>query len=194
MAFPLAEGIADHRDRHDLPGPGAADQVRRGSHRLAARRVVLGHQPMKYTTSRGSAMLIVMVMVRYGGRAAGRFTGTAPGTAIGLTIALAPAGILHPAAIVANTVAYPLGLTAARSPAGQPASRPSAPTLGPAGRAAAIALLLAAGGGPGGIAGKGAAQHIGLEPQADRPRADGAGRAVPGHPLGQVLYPLALYG
>ena len=38
-----------------------------------------------------------------------RFTATVVGTAIGLTAALAPARIPHPAAIVANTVAYPLG-------------------------------------------------------------------------------------
>ena len=84
-------------------------------------------------------------MVNGGVRTAVRFTGTAIGTAIALTAALAPAGILHPAAIVANTVAYPLGLTAARSPAASPLPGHLLATLGPAGHAAAIALLLAAG-------------------------------------------------
>jgi len=52
---------------------------------------------------------------------------------------------LHPAAIVANTVAYPLGLTAARSPAASPLPGHLLAAVGPAGHAAAIALLLAAG-------------------------------------------------
>jgi hypothetical protein len=90
-------------------------------------------------------VLVVTAMVTGGARAAVRFTATALGTAIALTVALAPAGILHPAAIVANTVAYPLGLTAARSPAASPLPGHLLATLGPAGHAAAIALLLAAG-------------------------------------------------
>jgi hypothetical protein len=86
-----------------------------------------------------------MVMARDGGRAAARFTATALGVAIALTAVLAPAGVFHPGAIVDNTVEYPLGLTAARSPAASPLPGHLLASLGSAGHAAAIALLLSAG-------------------------------------------------
>ena len=119
---------------------------------------------------------------------------TALGTAIGLTVALAPAGILHPAAIVANTVAYPLGLTAARSPAADPLPGHLLAALGPAGRAAAIALLLAAG-----------AALVGWQLIAPpRTPAVAANRIAlgltalfalsPATRFGYFCYPLALYG
>jgi hypothetical protein len=144
LAFPLAEGITDP-PVIALTCLALALLVR-FSGRDWRPAVVLGVVcAMKYTAWPALAVLIVMVMVRDGGRAAVRFTVTALGTAIGLTVALAPAGILHPAAIVANTVAYPLGLTAARSPAASPLPGHLLAAVGPAGHAAAIALLLAAG-------------------------------------------------
>jgi hypothetical protein len=140
------------------------------------------------------AVLVVMVIVSDGGRAAARFTATALGTAIGLTAALAPAGILHPAAIVANTVAYPLGLTAARSPAASPLPGHLLASLGPAGHAAAIALLVAAG----------AALVASLIIAPPRTPAEAAKRIAlgltalfalsPATRFGYFCYPLALYG
>jgi hypothetical protein len=144
MAFPLAEGITDP-PVIALTCLALALLIRFGGADWRPAVVLGAVCAMKYTAWPALAVLIVMVMVRDGGRAAARFTVTALGTAIGLTIALAPAGILHPAAIVANTVAYPLGLTAARSPAASPLPGHLLATLGPAGHAAAIALLLAAG-------------------------------------------------
>jgi hypothetical protein len=149
---------------------------------------------MKYTAWPALAVLVVMVMVRDGGRAAVRFTATALGAAIGLTVALAPAGIAHPAAIVANTVAYPLGLTAARSPAASPLPGHLLASLGPAGHAAAIALLLAAG-----------AALVGwLVTAPPRTPAEAANRIAlgltalfalsPATRFGYFCYPLALYG
>ena len=144
LAFPLAEGITDP-PVIALTCLALALLIRFGGDGWRP-AVVLGVVcAMKYTAWPALAVLIVMVMARDGGRAAVRFTATALGTAIGLTVALAPAGILHPAAIVANTVAYPLGLTAARSPAASPLPGHLLAALGPAGHAAAIALLLAAG-------------------------------------------------
>jgi hypothetical protein len=144
LAFPLAEGITDP-PVIALTALALALLIRVGGGGWRP-AVVLGVVcAMKYTAWPALAVLIVMVMVRDGGRAAVRFTVTALGTAIGLTVALAPAGILHPAAIVANTVAYPLGLTAARSPAASPLPGHLLAAVGPAGHAAAIALLLAAG-------------------------------------------------
>jgi hypothetical protein len=144
MAFPLAEGITDP-PVIALTCLALALLIRFGGADWRP-AVVLGVVcAMKYTAWPALAVIVVLVIVSDGGRAAARFTAAALGTAIGLTAALAPAGILHPAAIVANTVAYPLGLTAARSPAASPLPGHLLATLGPAGHAAAIALLLAAG-------------------------------------------------
>ena len=143
MAFPLAEGITDP-PVIALTCLALALLIRFGGGWQPA--VALGVVcAMKYTAWPALAVLVVMVFVSDGGRAAARFTATALGTAVGLTAVLFPAGILHPAAIAANTVAYPLGLTAARSPAASPLPGHLLASLGPAGHAAAIALLLAAG-------------------------------------------------
>ena len=193
MAFPLAEGITDP-PVIALTCLALALLIRFGG-RSWQPAVVLGVVcAMKYTAWPALAVLIVMVMVRDGGRAAVRFTVTALGTAIGLTVALAPAGILHPAAIVANTVAYPLGLTAARSPAASPLPGHLLATLGPAGHAAAIALLLAAG----------AALVAWLVTAPPRTPAEAAHRIAlgltalfalsPATRFGYFCYPLALYG
>ena len=193
MAFPLAEGITDP-PVIALTCLALALLIRFGGADWRP-AVVLGVVcAMKYTAWPALAVLIVMVMVRDGGRAAVRFTVTALGTAIGLTVALAPAGIWHPAAIVANTVAYPLGLTAARSPAASPLPGHLLATLGPAGHAAAIALLLAAG----------AVLVASLVTAPPRTPAEAANRIAlgltalfalsPATRFGYFCYPLALYG
>jgi hypothetical protein len=192
MAFPLAEGITDP-PVIALTGLALALLIRFGSGWQPA--VALGVVcAMKYTAWPALAVLVVMVIVTDGGRAAARFTAAALGTAIGLTAALAPAGILHPAAIVANTVAYPLGLTAARSPAASPLPGHLLASLGPAGHAAAIALLLAAG----------ATLVASLVIAPPRTPAEAAKRIAlgltalfalsPATRFGYFCYPLALYG
>jgi hypothetical protein len=192
MAFPLAEGITDP-PVIALTCLALALLIRFGGGWRPA--VVLGVVcAMKYTAWPALAVIVVLVIVSDGGRAAARFTATALGTAIGLTVALAPAGILHPAAIVANTVAYPLGLTAARSPAASPLPGHLLASLGPAGHAAAIALLLAAG----------AALVTSLIVAPPRTPAEAAKRIAlgltalfalsPATRFGYFCYPLALYG
>jgi hypothetical protein len=193
MAFPLAEGITDP-PVIALTCLALALLIRFGGADWRP-AVVLGVVcAMKYTAWPALAVLVVTVMVTGGVRAAVRFTATALGTAIALTVALAPAGILHPAAIVANTVAYPLGLTAARSPAASPLPGHLLATLGPAGHAAAIALLLAAG----------AALVGSLIKAPPRTPAAAAQRIAlgltalfalsPATRFGYFCYPLALYG
>ena len=192
MAFPLAEGITDP-PVIALTCLALALLIRFGGGWQPA--VALGVVcAMKYTAWPALAVLVVMVIVSDGGRAAARFTATALGTAIALTAALAPAGILHPAAIVANTVAYPLGLTGARSPAASPLPGHLLASLGPAGHAAAIALLLAAG----------AALIASLISAPPRTPAEAAKRIAlgltalfalsPATRFGYFCYPLALYG
>jgi hypothetical protein len=193
MAFPLAEGITDP-PVIALTCLALALLIRFGGGRWQP-AVVLGVVcAMKYTAWPALAVLVVMVMARDGGRAAIRFSATALGTATALTAALAPAGILHPAAIVANTVAYPLGLTAARSPAASPLPGHLLASLGPAGHAAAIALLLAAG----------VALVASLVTAPPRTPAEAAKRIAlgltalfalsPATRFGYFCYPLALYG
>ncbi len=160
MAFPLTMGITDPpvialtclslallaRARRAgspaagrvLAGPVLADTV------LAA--LALGTAcAMKYTAWPALAIIVVMVAARDGVRPAARFAAGALATAAGLVAALAPAALRHPASLLENTVAYPLGLTAAKSPAQSPLPGHLLATLGPAGHAAALALLAAAG-------------------------------------------------
>jgi len=147
MAFPLAMGITD-------PPVIALTcltlaMLTRGSHgarRLWQAAMVLGVVcAMKYTAWPALAVLVVMVKARDGGRAAIRFGAIALGTAVALSAALAPAALSDPDSLLRNTVAYPLGLTGAASPAQSPLPGHILTTLGPAGHAAAIALLALAG-------------------------------------------------
>jgi hypothetical protein len=170
MAFPLTMGITDPpvialtclalallarggrtagtaaRDgRGAQDGRGARGGRRLGRDALLA-AVVLGVAcAMKYTAWPSLAIVAVMVAVRDGARPAVRFTVVTLAAAAGLVAALAPAGLRHPAAIAANTVAYPLGLTAAKSPAQSPLPGHLLATLGPGGHLAALVLLAAAG-------------------------------------------------
>jgi hypothetical protein len=148
MAFPLTMGITDPpvialtclalallaRGRRPL------DHTRW----LAA--VVLGVAcAMKYTAWPALAIIAVMVATRNGVRSAVRFTAVVLAAAAALVAALAPAALRHPASILQNTVAYPLGLTNAKSPAQSPLPGHLISTLGSGGHLAALVLLAAAG-------------------------------------------------
>jgi hypothetical protein len=100
---------------------------------------------MKYTAWPALAIVAVMVAARDGVRPAVRFTAGSLAAAAGLVAAFAPAALRHPASILENTVAYPLGLTTAKSPAQSPLPGHLIATLGPAGHTAALALLAVAG-------------------------------------------------
>jgi hypothetical protein len=151
MAFPLALGITDPpvlalvclalallaRPALARPAPGRPAW-------LAA--VVLGVAcAMKYTAWPALAVLAVMIAARDGARAAGRSAAITAATATLLTAAFAPASLATPAALIANTISFPLGLTKARSPAQSPLPGHLLATLGPAGHLAAITLLITAG-------------------------------------------------
>jgi hypothetical protein len=150
MALSIAVGITD--------GPIIALVILAMA--LAARRgapawpaaVVLGVAcAMKYTAWPALAVLVAMAATRDGGRAAARFAAAALATASALVVALAPAAFTGRAgwagltALAANTVGYPLGLTRTRSPAQSPLPGHLLTTLGPAGHAVALGLLIAAG-------------------------------------------------
>ncbi len=171
MAFPLTMGITDPpvialtclslallaRARHtgsSRPGRGVLSGTVLS--RTVLSRTVLsdtvlaalalgGACAMKYTAWPALAIIAVMVAARDGVRPAVRFAVGVLAAAAGLVAAFAPAALRHPASILENTVAYPLGLTAAKSPAQSPLPGHLLATLGPAGHAAALALLAAAG-------------------------------------------------
>jgi len=196
MAFPLAMGITD-------PPVIALTcltlaMLTRGSYgarRLWQAAIVLGVVcAMKYTAWPALAVLVVMVRARDGARAAAGFCAVALGTAAALTAALAPAALSSPDALWRNTIAYPLGLTGATSPAQSPLPGHLLTTLGPAGHATAIALLAAAG----------VALAVSLIIAAPASPAKAAIRIAlgltalfalsPATRFGYFCYPLALYG
>ena len=138
---------------------------------------------MKYTAWPAFAIVAVMVAARDGVRPAVRFAAGVLAAAAGLVAALAPAALRHPASILENTVAYPLGLTAAKSPAQSPLPGHLLATLGPAGHAAALVLLAAAGLATAASLVLCAAGHPRRRRAAARHRADRAVPAVPGDAL-----------
>lgn len=89
------------------------------------------------------ALLIVglLLRVRDGRGAAARFTAAA---AVVLVVVVGPFLLVQPADLVVNTIAFPLGLTAARSPAASPLPGHLLAATGQAGHLAVIALLTVA--------------------------------------------------
>ena len=153
MAFPLTMGITDPPvialtclalALLARSGRALDDRARRRDTVLAA--LVLGVAcAMKYTAWPALAIIAVMVVTRNGARSAVKFTVLVLAAAAALVAALAPAALRHPASILQNTVAYPLGLTSAKSPAQSPLPGHLLATLGSGGHLAALVLLAAAG-------------------------------------------------
>ncbi|HXL94843.1 MAG TPA: hypothetical protein VN969_38440 [Streptosporangiaceae bacterium] len=140
LAFPLSMGITDP-PLIALACLGVALAARR---RVTAAAIVIAIAcAMKETAWPAAAVLAVLVAARYGRREAVRFATLAVAIAAALTAVLAPAALRHPGELFQNTIAYPLGLTAAKSPAQSPLPGHLLSGLGPVGHHVAIALLLA---------------------------------------------------
>jgi hypothetical protein len=141
--FGLARGLGQPKGAGSN-GAGSKGRVR--SRDMTAAALVLGVAcAMKYTAWPALAIIAVLVAARCGARSAVRFTVIALAAAAALVAALAPAALRHPASILQNTVAYPLGLTSAKSPAASPLPGHLLATLGSGGHLAALVLLAAAG-------------------------------------------------
>jgi hypothetical protein len=86
------------------------------------------------------ALLIVgmLFLVRDGRGPAARFAAAA---AVILAVAIVPVLLIQPADLVENTIAFPLGLTRAHSPAASPLPGHLIAATGPAGHLTAITLL-----------------------------------------------------
>jgi hypothetical protein len=160
LAFPLAVGVTDPPvlalicltlallgrapGRWPAHWPGAGGPA--GGWPVWPAAVTLGVAcAMKATAWPALPVLAAMLAVRDGARTAVYFATRAAAAALGLSVLLAPAVAARPAALVQNTVLFPLGLTQVRTPAASPLPGHLLATLGPAGRLAALSLLLAAG-------------------------------------------------
>ncbi|HTV99346.1 MAG TPA: glycosyltransferase 87 family protein [Streptosporangiaceae bacterium] len=144
LAFPLAEGITDP-PMIALTVLALALLTWPGTRIWPAALVFGAACAMKYTAWPALVVLAAMLAARDGARVAARFTVLTCAAAAALTAALAPASLAAPAGLIDSTVRFPLGLTAARSPAQSPLPGHALATLGPAGHQAAIALLIVSG-------------------------------------------------
>jgi hypothetical protein len=207
MAFPLAQGITDPpvlaltclalalliRPARAAARPGPGSWLAPSA--WAAALTLAVACAMKYTAWPAPVVLTAMIAARDGARTAARFAITTLAAAVLLTVALAPAALAAPAALIQNTLAYPLGLTHVRTPAQSPLpGHVLATTFGTAGHMAAIILLV--------TAGLAIAVSLVTRPPADAPAAArrlALGLALmfalsPATRFGYFAYPLGLYG
>ena len=216
MAFPLAMGITDPpvialiclslallmRAGGTIRASGTirADGTIRAGGTMRDRGMVLAAIvlgvacAMKYTAWPALAIIVVMVASRDGVRAAARFTASTLGSAVVLSLALAPAALRDAKTVLLNTVAYPLGLTSAHSPAASPLPGHLLATLGPAGHLAALGLVA--------VSGVAIVVSLVVFPPSTPPQA--AARIAlalaalfalgPASRFGYFVYPLALFG
>jgi glycosyl transferase family 87 len=99
---------------------------------------------MKSTAWAAVPVLAVLAWVRYAPRAAARFTVTTVAATGLLSLLAAPEAMAQPAAVMQNTVDFPLGLTRHKTPAESPLPGHLMATLGPGGHMAAVMLMAVA--------------------------------------------------
>jgi hypothetical protein len=117
-----------------------ADNADKGSARLiVAAGVALGiASGMKATAWPGLFVAIVLLVATAGWRVAARFTLTA----VAVTAVCVAPFLVHPKALVLNTIEFPLGLAGIKSAAASPLPGHLLSTAGSAGHAIAVALLV----------------------------------------------------
>jgi hypothetical protein len=103
--------------------------------------VVLGAAAALKATAWPALLIVgVLFLVRDGRGAAARFAGAAAAV---LAAIVGPVLVIQPRDLITNTIAFPLGLTSAHSPAASPLPGHLIAAAGPAGRLAVIALMVA---------------------------------------------------
>jgi hypothetical protein len=176
-------------------GQAAARPLTRSPRLLAVAGLAVGVAcAMKFTAWPALPVIAAMLWARDGRRVAARFTAISAATAVVGVAAFAPALLTHPGALVQNVVLFPLGLTQHKTPAASPVPGHILASIGPAGHAAAIGLLIAAG-----VA---VAASLVLRPPADVRAAVirlAAGLVLlfalaPASRFGYFAYPIALLG
>jgi len=136
---------ASRRGLPDASGRGLPGAIRRGLSWQCpvAAGVVLGlAAAMKATAWPALVVALVLIGARQGRRATALLGLAAAGTAV---IADSPLLVAAPGAVVANTIAFPLGLAKVASPAASVLPGHLIAATGPGGRWVAIALLIIAG-------------------------------------------------
>jgi hypothetical protein len=139
-------------------------------------------------------VIAAMLVTRDGARVAVRFAAVSVVTAAGLVVVTAPALLATPAALLQNTVLFPLGLTLHHTPAASPLPGHILASTGRAGHLVAVGLLIAAA--------LGVAVSLVVRPPADVPAAArrlALGLALlfllaPATRFGYFAYPAALLG
>ncbi|HEX8930168.1 MAG TPA: hypothetical protein VGA45_14735, partial [Actinomycetota bacterium] len=194
LALALAARPAASPPPAESPRPGRAAWITG----ITGSGVALGAAcDLKSTAWLAVPVLAAMVAARDGARSAWRFVAVVAVTAVVLIAALAPAALVSlrgADALVQNSVLFPLGLTRYKTPAESLLPGHLLTALGPAGHAASVGLLLAAG--------LGIAISLVVRPPRDVPAA--AGRLAIGLTLmfllgpqvrfGYFIYPLGLAG
>ena len=143
-AFPLTVGITDPPVLGLFCLSLALLSRFRGNPRVVTAGLILGIGcAMKGTAWPALPILAVMLAYRDGARTAIRFTASAVTTIGVLTLSFAPSLLVHPLALIANTIMFPLGLTRAQTPAASPLPGHLLATHVPAGHVIALLLLVA---------------------------------------------------
>jgi hypothetical protein len=170
----------------------------RNGRRVAAAGAVLGVAcALKSTAWLAVPVMAAMFASRDGARTAVRFTAATAGAAAALIVTLAPAVLFRPgaaAALVRDSVLFPLGLTRDKTPAGSLLPGHLLTGAGSAGHLVSVGLLLAAG--------LAVAVSLLIRPPRDVPAAArrlAAGLALmfllgPDVRFGYFIYPLGLIG
>jgi hypothetical protein len=141
IAFPLALGITDPPVIVLLCLTLAC--VYRGKW-VTAGLVLAIACAMKSTAWPAIPVLAIMALAMHAPRTAARFTVTAVGATGLLALLAAPEAMAQPAAIVQNTVEFPLGMTKHKTPAASPLPGHLLSTLGAGGHWAVVGLLTVA--------------------------------------------------
>ncbi len=149
---------------------------------------------MKATASPALPVIAAMLVARDGARVAARFAAVSVVTTAGLVAVTAPALLTKPAALLQNTVLFPLGLTLHHTPAASPLPGHLLASTGAAGHLAAVGLLV--------VGALAVAASLVVRPPADVPAATrrlALGLALlfllaPATRFGYFAYPAALLG
>ncbi len=149
---------------------------------------------MKATAWPALAVIAALLVARDGGRVAARFAAVSVVTTAGLVAVTAPGLLATPAALLQNTVLFPLGMTTHKTPAASPLLGHVLADTGRAGHLAAVGLLVAAA--------LAVAVSLVVRPPADVPAAArrlAVGLALlfllaPATRFGYFAYPVALLG
>jgi hypothetical protein len=138
LGFGLLAKYFDERSGTTQPdNPDSAGK--RAARLIVGAGVALGiASGMKATAWPGLVVAIVLLVATAGWRVAARFTLTA----VAVTVVCVAPFLLHPKALVLNTIEFPLGLAGIKSAAASPLPGHLLSTAGSAGHAIAVALLV----------------------------------------------------